>query len=338
MVLDAAAQVWPAFVLVAGLLLIGQTAASEGLFDAVGARVACMPLSPRALLVALLGLVALVTAVLNLDTAVVFLTPVLLHAARRRGLDERPFLYGAVFMSNSASLLLPGSNLTNLLVLQSDPMPGGEFAIGMLPAWLGACALTAGFVLIALPLHPTGGGVSDAPPLTFGPAALATLVAAVLVIALPNPAMPVLAIGLGVVARRRLRPRLDVGVLAALFTLAVALGTLARMWHGPSAQLSDMGAPATAAVGALAAVVLNNLPASALLSAQATPHPRALLLGLDLGPNLAVTGSLSAFLWIRAATATGAHPSIRTYSLLGLILAPLTIAGTLALLSSAQTK
>src|SRR5436190_20502394 len=93
MVVDAAAQVWPAFVLVAGLLLIGEAAAAEGLFEAVGARIACMPVSPRVLLIALLGVVALVSAVLNLDTAVVFLTPVLLHAARGRRLDERPFLY-----------------------------------------------------------------------------------------------------------------------------------------------------------------------------------------------------------------------------------------------------
>ena len=80
-----------------------------------------MRLGSRGLLVALLGLVAVVTAVLNLDTAVVFLTPVLVHAARRRGLDERPFLYGAVFMANAASILLPGSNLTNLLVLSRHP-------------------------------------------------------------------------------------------------------------------------------------------------------------------------------------------------------------------------
>src|SRR5207237_8224417 len=123
----------PPFVLVTGLLLIGTVAGTDGLFEAVGARLARAPLSPRALLLALLGLVAAVTAVLNLDTSVVFLTPVLVHAARRRGLNERPFLYGAVFMSNSASLLLPGSNLTNLLVARTT---AAGFAAQMLPAWL----------------------------------------------------------------------------------------------------------------------------------------------------------------------------------------------------------
>jgi arsenical pump membrane protein len=330
-VADAVAQVWPPFVLVAGLLLIGQVAAAEGVFEAAGAQIARMPLSPRALLVALLGLVALVTAVLNLDTSVVFLTPVLLYAARRRRLDERPFLYGTVFMSNSASLLLPASNLTNLLVLRNDPMTGAQFATRMLPAWLAACALTTVFVAVAFPLRSAGVGIPEAPPIPIGPGAIAALVAAALVVILPNPALPVLALGVSVVAHRRLRPRLDLRVLTALFTLAVALGTLARAWHAPIALLSDLGAPTTAAVAALAAILLNNLPASVLLSAQSTPHPTALLLGLDLGPNLAVTGSLSAFLWIRSASAVGARPSIRTYSMLGLGLAPLTIAGALAL-------
>ena len=49
-------------------------------------------------------------------------------------------------MANAASLLLPGSNLTNLLVLRGDPQAGGSFAAQMLPAWLMACAITAAFV------------------------------------------------------------------------------------------------------------------------------------------------------------------------------------------------
>src|SRR5919204_1649687 len=141
-ILASAGQAWPPFVLVAGLLLIGAVAAADGLFEAVGARLARTRFGSRSLLLALLGLVAAVTAVLNLDTAVVFLTPVLVHAARRRNLDERPFLYGSVFMANAASLLLPGSNLTNLLVLRSSPEAGGSFAVHMLPAWLAACAIT----------------------------------------------------------------------------------------------------------------------------------------------------------------------------------------------------
>src|SRR5919108_5958702 len=157
-ILAAAGQAWPPFVLVAGLLLIGAVAAADGLFEAAGVRLAGARLGARSLLLALLALVAVVSAVLNLDTAVVFLTPVLVHAARQRRLEERPFLYGSVFMSNAASLLLPGSNLTNLLVLRNDPQSGSAFAAQMLPAWIAACAITAAFVALAFRLE---GGEPD---------------------------------------------------------------------------------------------------------------------------------------------------------------------------------
>src|SRR5881275_2966153 len=152
-ILTSAGQAWRPFVLVAGLLLVGAVAAADGLFEALGAQLARTRLGARSLLLALLGLVAAVTAVLNLDTSVVFLTPVLVHAARRRGLDERPFLYGSVFMANAASLLLPGSNLTNLLVLRSDPRSAVAFAARMLPAWIAACTVTAACLAIAFRLE-----------------------------------------------------------------------------------------------------------------------------------------------------------------------------------------
>src|ERR671930_2028808 len=163
-ILAATEQAWPPFVLVAGLLLIGAVAAADGLFEALGARLARMALGPHGLLMALLALVAAVTAVLNLDTSVVFLTPVLLHAARRRGIDERPFLYDSVFMANAASLLLPGSNLTNLLVLRSDPQPGSAFAAQMLPAWITACTITAAFLALAFRLEEGEPDSAETPP------------------------------------------------------------------------------------------------------------------------------------------------------------------------------
>src|ERR671931_730685 len=187
-IVAAAGQTWPPFVLVAGLLLTGAVAAADGLFEAAGVRLAGAPLGARSLLLALLALVAVVSALLNLDTSVVFLTPVLVHAARQRRLDERPFLYGAVFMANAASLLLPGSNLTNLLVLRNDPQPGSAFAAQMLPAWITACTLTAAFVALAFRLEDGRSEGADAPPLRLGLGAGATLAAAVLVVALPNAA------------------------------------------------------------------------------------------------------------------------------------------------------
>jgi arsenical pump membrane protein len=128
-----------------------------------------------------------------------------------------------------------------------------------------------------------------------------------------------------------------VRLLATLFVVAVGLGTGARLWHGPAHLLDSTGMWATAGVGAIASVVLNNLPAAVLLSAQPTAHPNALLLGLDIGPNLAFTGSLSAVLWLQAARTVGAHASLRDYSRLGVVLVPATLALTLAALLVAQT-
>src|ERR1700742_3833085 len=108
--------------------MIGMVANRDGLFAWGGARLQSLPGGGVALLGAALLLVAVVTAVLNLDTAVVFLTPVLVFAARRRRVSIEPFLYGCVFMANASSLFLPGSNLTNLLVqgAQGGP-PGASF-------------------------------------------------------------------------------------------------------------------------------------------------------------------------------------------------------------------
>lgn len=330
-IVAALSQAWPPFVLVSGLLLIGRVAAEDGLFEAIGARLARTRLGRRGLLLALLGLVAAVTAVLNLDTSVVFLTPVLLHAARSRGVDEGPFLYGSVFMANAASLLLPGANLTNLLVLRTHPQGGAAFAAHMLPAWLAACAITAAFVTLVFPAGTTARAIpAEAPAIRLDVGAAATLAAAVLVVALPNPAVPVLVVGVTATALQRLSPRLDARALVLLFALTVGLGTLARVWDGPARLVESSGAWAVAGLGAAASLIVNNLPATVLLAARPPAHPDALLLGLDLGPNLAVTGSLSAVLWIQAARAVGARPSIATYTRLGVVLLPLTLAAAVA--------
>jgi arsenical pump membrane protein len=93
-----------------------------------------------------------VTAALNLDTAAVCVRPVLLHASRRRGCDERPFLYGALFfMANGASLLLPGSNLANLIVLAHERSLGVHFASQMVVPWLAVVSLTIAFVAVTFP-------------------------------------------------------------------------------------------------------------------------------------------------------------------------------------------
>ncbi len=273
--LSALSQTWPPFALVTGLLLIGAAAEREGLFAWL-ARPAAR-LSPLAALAVLLLVDALVTAIMNLDTAAAFMTPIMLYAARGLGTDGTPFLYGAVLMANAASLYLPGSNLTNLLV-EGGQVSGADFAADLLPAALIATAVTAAGLLAFAGLrgqspqsHQRDSGDSPLSPAKAGAGCVAVVVAAVLVVVLREPALPVLALGL-VAAALSLDLRTAVATvgprsLVALFTAAVAVGTLAR---GIDLTV-DAGRTATAAIGAATSVTINNLPAASLLSANPPP-------------------------------------------------------------------
>ena len=324
-------QVWPPFALIAGLLMMGRVAASDGLFESVGARLARIPGGGVVMFAALMALVAIVTAVLNLDTSVVFLTPVLIHAARERGVKENAFLYGAIFMSNGASLLLPGSNLTNILVLTTSHVRSHVFAGQMLLPWF------ASIVVITLvlsiwcwkDLRSRLTGSVTTPPFRWGLGIVGIGLAVVLVLTLSSPALPILVagvvlIGAQVLIARRLtgneaRRSLNARTLLILMSVALAFGVVARLWHGPAHLMSTLGPWASAGIGAGLANVVNNLPAAVLLSSQPLHHPLTLLIGLDLGPNVFIIGALSSMLWLRIARREGAHPSIRTFTTIGVV-------------------
>jgi arsenical pump membrane protein len=125
-----------------------------------------------------------------------------------------------------------------------------------------------------------------------------------------------------------------VPVLVGLFGVAVALGTLGRAWSGPASMLSHLDTWSTAGVAALVSVVVNNLPAASLLAARTPAHPLALLIGLNLGPNLLVSGSLAWILWLKAARIAGARPSLPRASRLGVVAVPLSMAAALVILSA----
>jgi arsenical pump membrane protein len=343
---SAAAQDWSPFVLVAGLLLIGLVADDDGLFAAAGARLAAATESGRLLFAGSVLLVSVVTATLNLDTSVAFLTPVLVHMARSRGEGEPAFLYGCLLLSNAGSLLLPGSNLTNLIVLGHLQLTGGQFAARMWLPWLGALIVTAAVVAAGerRSLRRVQGEPEPAqrPALGLGLAAIVAATALVIVIrssALPVFVIGVVAAGIRVSGSRlqlaRVWQVLGVPVLVGLFGAAVALGTLGRAWSGPAVLLSHLSGWATAAFAAVATVVVNNLPAASMLAARTPSHPLELLIGLNLGPNLCVTGSLAWVLWLRSARDAGAQPSLKRASMLGAIAVPLSI--TVAVLALAVT-
>lgn len=160
----AASQVWPAFVLVIGLLLVGFAAAQDGAFTGMAAALDRLPGRPWLRYASSMALVAATSVLLNLDTAVLFLTPVLVLLARRQEAGEQAFLYGCVFVANSASLLLPGSNLTNLIVLQRDHLAGTQFAARLWPAWLVAVVVTAAVTAVLLRGHRGARAETHRPP------------------------------------------------------------------------------------------------------------------------------------------------------------------------------
>ncbi len=337
----------------AGLLLIGLVADDGGLFAAAGRRLAAMAGHDLVLFAGMVVLVGAVTATLNLDTSVAFLTPVLVYAARSRRSGEAALLYGCLLLSNAGSLLLPGSNLTNLIVLGQLHLTGGQFAARMWLPWLGALLVTAA-VVAGCELRSRSVSLADSAPAADAAAAgresespragrreaaglglVGVCAATILVLVVRSPALPVLAVGLVAVAaaitRGRIGPRqaLDVlgaDILVGLFGAAVALGTLGRAWSGPASLLAHLPAWATAPVAGLATVLVNNLPAASMLAARIPPHPFALLVGLNLGPNLCVTGSLAWLLWLRSARSAGAAPSLGRASRIGLIAVPLAMA------------
>src|ERR1700728_3991314 len=341
---SAAAQDWSPFVLVAGLLLVGLVADGDRLFSAAGHALARLAPNGLVLYVGAVVLVVTVTTVLNLDTSVAFLTPILVYTARNRVEGEAPLLYGCLLLSNAGSLLLPGSNLTNLIVLGHLHLSGGQFLRHMVPAAIAAALVTAlvGGGAEHRSLRATVAPVSELERPVLAVGLIAVVAVTVLVLVLRAPAAPVAAVGVVAVSVRSFSPEvsprralgvLGLPVLVGLFGVAVALGTLGRAWSGPANLLAHLDSWGTAVVGAFASVVVNNLPAASLLAARVPSRPYALLVGLNIGPNLFVTGSLAWLLWLRAAKAAGARPSIAKASLLGAVAVPLSMAAALGMLA-----
>ncbi len=336
-------QVWSPFVLVTGLLLVGLVADADGLFARLGQRLARVTSSGVLFFAAVTVITGVVTALLNLDTAVCFLTPVLIYAARQRGAGEAPVLYGVLMMANAGSLFLPGSNLTNLIVLGPLHLTGAGFLSRM---WLPAVgSLTVTAAVVALVERRDVVAVSLAPAPVSHPVrplgAVAVVACTGAVLALRTPALAVLAIGVAATAARLVtgdltvrvvRATLGLATLIGLFGLAVAFGTLGRAL-GTSSRLFHLGSIPTAGVAVLGSALINNLPAAALLAAHHVSHPYALLVGLNLGPNLAVTGSLAWLIWLRAARGAGTEPSLARASRVGVLAVPVSVAVALGALA-----
>ncbi|TVZ00627.1 arsenic transporter [Trebonia kvetii] len=271
-----------------------------------------------------------ITAVLSLDATVVLLTPVVLIAADRLRVRARPHAYACGHLANSASLLLPVSNLTNLLAFTVSGLSFAGFAALMALPWLAAIgveyAVIGRFFGGDLAAAPDGGGAGgrdagerpDVPVFSLVVVALTLGGFVVASAAGANPAWAALG-GAALLAVRALARRETTPVTIArsadvpflLFVLALGVIVTAVVDNGLGSALrpavvSGTSLPALLAVAGLAAVlaaVVNNLPAVLVLLPIAAPSGAgavlAVLIGVNIGPNLTYTGSLATLLWRR---------------------------------------
>ncbi len=135
--LTEAQQLGPVIGFLAAILVLAQLCDEDGVFRACGGWMARIgAASPVRLLTAVFGVAAVTTAVLSLDATVVLLTPVVFATATRLQVRARPHVYACTHLANSASLLLPVSNLTNLLAFAASGLSFGRFAELMALPWL----------------------------------------------------------------------------------------------------------------------------------------------------------------------------------------------------------
>ncbi len=335
-----------------GMMVLSEVARREGLFD----RAAAMAVnhargSPRRLFLSIYAIGVVVTTFLSNDATAVVLTPAVLAATKKARVDPLPYLFVCAFVANAASFVLPISNPANIVLYGDRTPPLGTWlasfalpSLASIVATYGALRLTEGAKLPA-----TCETRVYAPPLSRGAVIAllgiaATAVALLVVSAVDRPlGLPTAACGLAtmalVAAATRTAPWAVVrGVswsvlplVAGLFVLVEALkatGVVARL----AALLTDvvaaspvLGAWAAGLVVAFGSNATNNLPAGLVASstiALARPPQAvidALLIGVDLGPNLSVTGSLATILWLLVLRREGLDVGFRRFLKLGFI-------------------
>jgi arsenical pump membrane protein len=336
------------------VLVIGHFCQRDGLFTAAGARLARLSRgSPVRLLGGVFGLASVTTAVLSLDTTVVLLTPVVHDTALRLRVRPKPHVYACTHLANSASLLLPVSNLTNLLAFSVAGVTLIRFGALMALPWLAAIAVEylAFRLFFAADLGGAGQAGAPAAPLPAIPRyALITVILTLIGFVITsfagiNPAWAALggaaALAVRGLARRTERPAgvvRAIGVEFLLFVLGLGIVVESVVRNGLGAALGRVipggsSLPALLALAGLAAVlanVVNNLPAVLVLLSVlraggplAGPGPvLAVLIGVNVGPNLSYAGSLATLLWRRLLAERDHEINLAEFTRLGLLTVP----------------
>lgn len=353
------------YLFLTGMMVLAELARVEHVFDwAAGIAAGHADGSqPRLFeLVYVVGIV--VTALLSNDATAVVLTPAVLAVVRRANVPPRPYLLACAFIANAASFIFPISNPANLVVFGKQIPP-------LLP-WLRVFLLpsAASIVVTFLCLRWHGRRELRTPILaelhavhlsTEGKLALAGLLLAAgaligssafgLSLGAPT-CIAAMAVLIVVGARnRRIVPRVVKGVswsvlplVAGLFVIVEALHSAGLLRVGLTVLRALAGMPAWAAKSmpafgfAIASNLMNNLPV-ALISRAAIAQAHesglvahAILLGVDLGPNLSVTGSLATILWLIALRRENVEITAREFFALGVLAMPAALLASLLLL------
>jgi arsenical pump membrane protein len=341
------------YLFLTGMMLLSELARTKGVFDWLAALAVAAARGSRARLFSLVYLVGIaVTVFLSNDATAVVLTPAVYAAVQRARVPALPYLFICAFIANAASFVLPISNPANLVVYGKTLPP-------LLP-WLGSfllpsvCSILVTYVLLRFvlrrELEGKLGEVREPVKLTReGTLAAWSIVAtgAVLIAAsaygfdLGSPTCAAAAIAVLVTTRGRAIGAIVTGVawsvlplVAGLFVIvealnhAGALQTVARALEW-CASLPRAGGALAASFGiAGLSNVMNNLPsgllaAGALQTVAVPAHIRdAVLIGVDLGPNLSVTGSLATVLWLIALRREGERVSGWQFLKVGLLVMP----------------
>ncbi len=320
------------YLFLTGMMLLAEIAREEKLFGWLAAcAVSFSKSSPKKLFFLVYAVGIVTTVFLSNDATAVVLTPAVLAAATAAKITKPlPYLLICAFIANAASFVLPISNPANLVIYGAHIPP--------LTSWLRQYSIPSiiaiVITLIALfftqrnelkaPIESqiiipvlSAGGKTTALGIIISAVVLLVCSAFDIALGLPT-AITGTCIFLIVTIRSHLKPfavlsKISWSVLplvAGLFVIVEGLNktgmiTYAKNWLGQSTNRSVGNTAWSSGIGiALISNVMNNLPsgliAGNVVQSSAIPEiiKRAVLIGVDLGPNLSVTGSLATILWL----------------------------------------
>ena len=354
--LAGAAKGTDVYLFLFGMMLLAEIAREEGLFDWLAAVATSHARgSARRLFLLTYVVGTVVTIFLSNDATAVVLTPAVAAAVRAaKAKEPLPYLLICAFIANAASFVLPISNPANLVIYGSRMPPLWQW----LPAYLlpSLVSIVATYLLLRFTqrhaLRQEVGSDIARPALSVaGKIAAVGIVATAVVLltssalgiqlGLPTAVAGVITAIIVVIGERKwpwnIVKDVSWGVLplvAGLFVLVEALAktglidTIATLLHD-GAQRSVLWTAAVAGVFvAFASNLVNNLPAGLIAGSAVQAGPisdqvtRAIVIGVDLGPNLSVTGSLATILWLAALRRDGHSVGLGAFLKIGLVVMP----------------